>query len=167
MYSLYSKNPILFQKSKTKQSLKPNSLFHKSNSETVLRSVFKQEQQKTHSILIVDDDELFVELLQEGLETWGYRVTATTNSVKAFELFQKNPQLFDLVITDYNMPKMGGGQLAIKLNKIRHDIPIILATACNCVSQEDLNCWGINEVIYKPYPIEKMMDLVRKLILSS
>ncbi len=42
------------------------------------------------------------------LKRLGYKVTSQTDSVKALEVFRSSPDEFDLVITDYTMPKLTG-----------------------------------------------------------
>ena len=54
------------------------------------------------SILFVDDEEALVRLGQELLTHLGYTVEVRTNSVKALELFQADPNRFDLVINGSN-----------------------------------------------------------------
>ena len=103
------------------------------------------------SILFVDDEELTVELNHERLTQLGYKVTAVTNSLQALEIFRKDPQKFDLVITDYTMPDMTGVDLAKKLLKVRSDLPIILCTGYNNeVSPERAKRAGIREFLLKP-----------------
>lgn len=58
----------------------------------------------------------------------GYTVVTKTNSLEALELFQEDPNSFDLVITDINMPNLTGDKLALKLIKTRRNNPIIFCT---------------------------------------
>ena len=79
-------------------------------------------------ILFVDDEESIARLVQQMLSTLGYRVTAFTSSVEAFETFRAAPAEFDLVITDLAMPKLSGVDLARKLTQIRPDVKVLLST---------------------------------------
>jgi len=45
---------------------------------------------------------------QEMLRALGYQVTGIRNSLEALDTFQKNPSLFDLIITDMTMPQNDG-----------------------------------------------------------
>ena len=49
------------------------------------------------------------------LERLGYKVAMCVNSLEALEVFNANPDLFDLVISDMSMPQMTGDRLACKL----------------------------------------------------
>lgn len=45
------------------------------------------------------------------LQNLGYTVTGTTSSLEAFNLFYSSPDHFDLLISDFTMPKMTGAEL--------------------------------------------------------
>lgn len=61
------------------------------------------------------------------LEDLGYQVKEVNSAAAAIELIEKGEH-FDLVVTDYSMPKMNGGQLAMILRQMRPQLPILLAT---------------------------------------
>ena len=119
------------------------------------------------SILFVDDEEILAKLGRRILEKRGYEVTIFIYSVEALKRFCKTPYKFDLVITDYNMPQMNGGQLAIKIKKNRKNLPVILATGCRDFTEDNLTEWGIDGLIVKPYQQEDIIDLVQNLITSN
>ena len=117
----------------------------------------------TESILFVDDEELLVEWGQMTLERLGYRVTATTNSKEALELFSSDPFRFNLVITDHTMPDITGLQLARELLKIRSDISIILCTGhSETVSPDIAREAGIREYLMKPLAKQELAQAVHR-----
>ena len=79
-------------------------------------------------IMFVDDEEWLVDYGKNLFENLGYKVFGETSSVQALEAFKKNPDEFDLIITDQTMPNMSGIELTKKILEIRPDIPIILCT---------------------------------------
>lgn len=79
-------------------------------------------------ILLVDDDASITQLLSQVLKQLGYQATSHTSSIEALEDFTANPGKFDLVLTDLNMPKMNGYQLAQKIRDIRPSMPVIMST---------------------------------------
>ncbi len=102
-------------------------------------------------ILIVDDEDMLVELNQQRLMKLGYDVVGTTSSTDALRIFRKEPEGFDLVITDQTMPNMTGIDLAVELLKIRADVPIILCTGQNdAVLPETAREIGIQGFLMKP-----------------
>ncbi|MEZ4579616.1 MAG: ATP-binding protein, partial [Desulfobacterales bacterium] len=79
-------------------------------------------------ILFVDDELELVALGQEILERLGYQVVTKRDGTEALQEFKKDPDRYDVVITDMTMPKMTGKKLARELIKIRPEVPIILCT---------------------------------------
>lgn len=59
-------------------------------------------------LLYVDDEEMLVGLVKARSQSMGYRVTGSTNPHKAIEAVRADPDNFDVVVTDYNMPEMSG-----------------------------------------------------------
>ena len=111
----------------------------------------------------VDDEAALVEAGKAMLEKLGYDVNATTNAIEAIEEFHKDPQAFDLLITDYTMPDMTGLDLAKKLLRIRPDLPIILCTGFSQVlTEEDVNSSGIRKLVMKPVIFRELSKTIRE-----
>jgi CheY-like chemotaxis protein len=103
-----------------------------------------------------------IDLAKDMLEQLGYQVTEFLDSVAALKLFTERPLDFDLVITDYGMPKMNGKQFAESVNKIRPDMPIVLLTGYgDLIAKENINQWGINELLIKPFKLQELSEVVR------
>ncbi|MDM8535601.1 PAS domain S-box protein [Desulfobacterales bacterium HSG17] len=116
-------------------------------------------------ILFVDDEEYQVDMCKQMLEHLGYNVAVTTSSLKALSLFGKNPDDFDLVMTDMTMPNMTGDILAKKIMSLRPDIPIILCTGYNeQISKEKAKSLGIRGFVMKPVVMKEMAGIVRNLL---
>ena len=79
------------------------------------------------SILVVDDDPLIAMSTVDLLEDLGHSVREANSGDEALEIIHGGEH-FDLVVTDYSMPRMTGGQLAMALRQIRPHLPILLAT---------------------------------------
>lgn len=105
----------------------------------------------TESVLVIDDERFFADLIKNMLDKLGYNVTVSTDSLVAFADFQKKPDIYDLVITDYSMPKMNGLTFAQKIRDIKPTIPIILCTGFSeSVSREIALDAGVNYYFQKP-----------------
>ena len=122
----------------------------------------------TEHLLIVDDEKPIVYLIKVMLERYGYHVTSTSESSEALRAFKQFPELFDMVITDYAMPKMDGINLAKELLKIRPDLPILLCTGFNdSENQTKALQSGIKACINKPIQADQLAMLVRKTLNSD
>jgi len=76
------------------------------------------------SILLVDDNKLGLSARRSVLEELGHRIATASNGVDALEQFGN--RRFDLVVTDYKMPRMDGLELIEGLRRIAPDLPVIL-----------------------------------------
>jgi len=116
----------------------------------------------TGHILFVDDEPILVKMSTSQLEALGYTVSSRTNSLEALALFKKNPNRFDLVITDMTMPKMTGDEFAREIKQIRPDIPIILCTGFSSkITPDNVQQFDIDAFLMKPIIIQDMAQVVR------
>ncbi len=114
-------------------------------------------------ILYVDDETSIVEIGKAMLSGLGYRVTARTSPLEALEEFRRQPDDFDLLITDQTMPRMSGVQLVQEARKIRPGLPVILCTGYSAAIGEDsAEGMGIRHFIMKPLTMRVLAETVRK-----
>ena len=106
---------------------------------------------KGELVLLVDDDDGWVWICQKILSGLGYEVIGYTSPLEALSFFRRQPQLFDLVVTDLNMPNLDGITLSAELRKLRSDLPIILMTSGDgMVSPDEIGQRGFRELLLKP-----------------
>jgi len=119
----------------------------------------------TEHILFVDDEELILKMEKQMLERLGYQVTSRTCSLEALEVFRKNPDKFDMVITDMAMPNMSGDKLSVELTKIRPDIPVLLCTGFSeTMSEEKAASLGIKGFLLKPIIMKDLAQKIREVL---
>lgn len=116
-------------------------------------------------ILIMDDDPTIADLLTEALADEGYETHMTTQSLRFYDAVREhNP---DLVLLDIMMPYLDGRD-ELKLMAMGTDrrIPVIIVTAFLGASNEeqDFRDAGVVEIVYKPFDLDKLVELVRKTI---
>jgi len=113
-------------------------------------------------ILFVDDEPLQLGLAKDILGYLGYSVTAVNDSTEAWELFQKSPDSFDLLITDVTMPHMTGDILVEKIHNIQRDFPVLICTGFSeRLSRERLNALGVQNFVMKPLLLREMAAKIR------
>lgn len=106
-----------------------------------------------------------VKLGTRMLERLGYTVTGKTSSLEALELFESDPDGFDLVITDMTMPGMLGTELVGKLLQVRKDISILICTGFSeRVDEKSAEDLGIKGYINKPILQEDLALTVREIL---
>ena len=119
----------------------------------------------TEVMLLVDDEEGLLKAQRKIFERLGYTVEIHSSSLDALAAYKRDPNHYDIVITDQTMPKMTGAQLAKELIAIRPDIPIILCTGfSDVISEEDAKNIGIKEFIMKPIVVSEVACKVRELL---
>jgi len=92
--------------------------------QTLHEGVNFQTMRPKKIILCVDDNEQDLSVLKFMLATNGYRVVSATSGQEAIGLFADIP--VDLVLADFAMPQMNGGQLVDRLKQMGGHVPMIL-----------------------------------------
>jgi CheY-like chemotaxis protein len=78
----------------------------------------------TPNILLVDDNRDGLLVRRSLLEEVGYRVQIASNGEEGLKLFEASP--FDVVVTDYRMPRMNGAELIQRIRQLNPNSRIIL-----------------------------------------
>lgn len=81
------------------------------------------------SILLIDDSEDVLSVMTAMLEQLGAEVAPSTNPGELLEVFAEDPDVFDVVVTDFDMPAMSGADLARAVHALRPTMPVVLVTA--------------------------------------
>ena len=116
----------------------------------------------SETVMVVDDEEAIVDMIRKALTRYGYKVITFTNAAQALQEFLKQPENYDLVLTDMTMPSLTGAQLAGKIMEIRPELPIILCTGhSDLVNRETALAMGIKEYCEKPMNLNNLAGKVR------
>ncbi len=119
-------------------------------------------------ILIVEDEPMVSRVYKRFLEKMGYVVTVCSDGYDALALFKKNPNQFDLVLTDQAMPNMTGKQLTKELLAIRPDLPVLLSTGySDVITEEEAQELGIRKYLMKPVKLENLKQEIDECLRSS
>jgi len=79
-------------------------------------------------LLIVDDEPTLLQLLRRYLERQGYEVETCGSGEQALDLFDADPQRFDMVITDLTLPGLDGAQLLDRMRARHPELPGLIAS---------------------------------------
>ena len=119
----------------------------------------------TEKILLVDDETAIVKLEKQMLEKLGYQITGKTNSIDALKTFRSDPDNFDIVVTDMNMPGLTGMQLAKEILSIRPELPIIICTGFSeWLNEEQVYKLGVKGLLMKPMSKARIAETIRNLL---
>ncbi len=121
--------------------------------------------EKQH-VLVVDDSITSRSLLSNIIETAGFIVKTTVDGFEAYKLLQE--EVFDLVVSDIEMPRMNGFELTVKIrnDKKLSELPIILVTALEQPSDRQRGMEsGANAYIVKSsFEQSNLIDAINRLI---
>ena len=119
-------------------------------------------------ILFVDDEESLARLGETILRRLGYQVTVLASVMDALALFREQPDAFDLVITDLNMPVMNGTTFAWKLLELRPELKIILTTGYSAtLTPETAHELGFRALLPKPCDLRTLGETVQCVLMNG
>ncbi|SPE61551.1 hypothetical protein SBV1_730023 [Verrucomicrobia bacterium] len=135
-----------------------------------------------HRVLVIDDDPDIRQLFADVLLNSGYQVDTaadTGNGWKVLHAVRHDPDGYDLLITDNNLPQVSGLELVRKVRAERMGLPVILASgqlpaailssaaSTTPIKQLEWNrALQIDAILLKPFTIEELLGTV-KAVLSA
>ena len=113
------------------------------------------------TVLLVDDEEDFVEVLAERLEARGLTVDTAANGELALEKAGKRP--FDAIVLDMAMPGMDGIETLKGLLQINPDLQVILLTGRATLGQAvEAMKLGALDFLEKPVDIDTLVAKIEE-----
>ncbi|CCH50381.1 PAS/PAC sensor hybrid histidine kinase [Pseudodesulfovibrio piezophilus C1TLV30] len=118
-------------------------------------------------VLFVEDDYDQLHTTPRLLRTMGYEVTAIRDPEEAIVRVKGMPHIFDLLITDYDMPGMSGTQLAIEVAHHVPNMPIILVSGREDAATAAAHLPNIRQVVIKPYDKDDLSEAISAVMNSK
>ena len=116
-------------------------------------------------LLFVEDDSFVVRIAEMYFGHKGYLIKPAYNGREALEIFKKYHDLFDVVVTDYSMPKMNGLELALAIKEIVADARIILITGkSEFIDKNQIAEAGITKTIIKPFKFDELDSTIKEVL---
>jgi DNA-binding NtrC family response regulator len=112
-------------------------------------------------VLVVDDEEKYVEYLRKRLANRGLDVTAAYSGEAALEVMAQHPQ--DVVVLDVLMPGMDGIATLREMKKRDPHLEVIILTGhASMESAIDGMKLGAYDYLMKPFDTDDLVDRIRK-----
>jgi two-component system, OmpR family, response regulator RegX3 len=122
----------------------------------------KHSRDKRVSILLVEDEESFVDALTVGLDREGFDVEVARDGQQAVTLFGKGT--YDLVLLDLMLPKMSGLDVC-RIIRANSEVPIIIVSAkgeeVDMVLMLEI---GADDYVTKPYRLRELVARIRAVL---
>ena len=117
------------------------------------------------TILVVEDNRLVRELVSNVLRLEGHEVVEACDGVIALEMLQT--LRFDLVITDFVMPKLNGIKFVEQLHTFQPRMPIIFITGYLSVASGAKILDDVAAILAKPFEPDVLRSTVHRVIATT
>ncbi len=114
----------------------------------------------SEKVLLIDDEQDFLDVLSERMKNRDIDVTATSSAKDALELAEN--EAFDAIILDLQMPEMDGLQALQRLKTLNPDLQVILLTGHATVEKGvQAMKLGATDVMEKPADIQQLVEKIK------
>jgi len=115
----------------------------------------------TEKVLLVDDEEEFIETLAERMRTRGMDVSTTTSGANALQMVDH--ENYDVVVLDLKMPGIDGLEALKRIKRRRPNIQVVLLTGHATVEKGvEAIKEGALEFLEKPVDLASLTDAIHK-----
>ncbi len=111
-------------------------------------------------VLVVEDNAAVGTFAVQTLSDLGYVPVLANNAEEALAELELDAERFDVVFSDVVMPGMSGIELGQEIRRRYHDLPVLLASGYSHVLAQN-GTYGF-ELLHKPYSVEQLSRLLRK-----
>lgn len=115
------------------------------------------------NILLVDDDNIILKVIYTAFKKSNISCKACYNPATAIEEFSKDT--YDIVITDFQMPRINGIEVLKQVRKVNPDVPVIMI--CGFVNEyikKQATNSGVTTYFEKPIDIDKLIKKCKELV---
>jgi two-component system response regulator RegX3 len=115
------------------------------------------------AVLVVEDEDAYVEGLTRGLEREGFKVHVARDGVEALEVYDDVQP--DLVLLDVMLPRLSGIDVCRELRVRGSDVPIIMVTARGAEIDTVVGLEvGADDYVTKPYRLRELVARMRAVL---
>ena len=121
---------------------------------------------ESQTLLIVEDEPAFRDLLHDGLRSRGYHVLIASNGVDALQVAESHEGQIRLLITDVIMPQMSGPELAKCLTNVRSNLDVLYMSGYTDDKVENISdsSDGHATLLQKPFYIEDLVTKIQEIL---
>ena len=114
---------------------------------------------KGHTVLVVDDEPMILDMAKDMLDSLGFRVITAGNGLEGLLLFKEKKDEIDVILLDLLMPEMSGKVCYENLKQVDPDVKVIITSGIGELEKKkELEKLGITAYLEKPYSLEKISN---------
>jgi len=115
-------------------------------------------------ILIIDDDRVHTTQAKGLLEGLGATVQTALDPIKALAIYGQDKAAIGLVMVDYFMPLLNGGETIQHLRELNPDVKILLCSCSEGIrSRQIVQQYSINGYLHKPLRADETLWMIRQI----
>ena len=128
--------------------------------EAVAEPLTRMQSVRPRTVLCVDDERIGLRVRKIMLESRGYTVLTAINGDEGLKIFDENQ--VDVVVLDYYLPGLTGGDVASEMRRRRPGVPIVFLSAYFSLPPEALEL--ADAFITKGDPPDVLIDKLQRLL---
>ncbi|MBM7688756.1 DNA-binding response regulator [Enterococcus ureilyticus] len=104
------------------------------------------------NVLMIEDNESVSEMMQMFFLNEGWEATFKYDGKEGLDAFLENPEKWDMITLDLNLPTMDGMAVCREVRKVSNSVPIIMLTARDSESDQVIGLeMGADDYVTKPF----------------
>jgi PAS domain S-box-containing protein len=116
-------------------------------------------------VLFVEDEVRQLHLMQNFLQSEGYRVLAAKDGVQALEVYLRHKDEVSVVVLDIGLPKLNGWEAFLRMRQVAPEVKVIFATGYISAEMETGMARGdLSGLIMKPYQLDDVLAKISNAI---
>jgi CheY-like chemotaxis protein len=112
-------------------------------------------------ILVVDDNSVVRDVVSRMLSLLGHEVSSADSGEKGLSIFLGN--IFDIVLSDYEMPGMDGVALACSIKRSAPRTQVVIMTGAGSEAIFSRKSTAVDQVISKPFTLAQIDEMIQGL----
>jgi DNA-binding response OmpR family regulator len=125
-----------------------------------MKKIRNKENQRSMTVLVIDDDDRIRTLLRDILLFGGHEVIEASDGESGIRYLEKDGAV-DMVLTDLGMPLKNGWEVAKWIKTKTPQIPVVLVTGWGTnLDEGQVRDSGVDMIIGKPFQVNEILEAV-------
>lgn len=120
---------------------------------------------KDKTVLLVDDENMILDVGKKLLEKLGFNVLKALSGREAIAIYLEKKDDIDMIILDFKMPDMDGGETFYRLKEINPNVKVLLSSGYGNIEKvREILKDGCKGLIKKPFTFETLSKKIMEIL---